>query len=459
MSSNPNRRAKVLITDDAVVVRRLVSDVLSKVPSIEVVGTAANGKIGLQKIDQLRPDLVILDIEMPEMDGIETLVAIRSKYPKLPVIMFSTLTERGATITLEALMRGANDYVTKPANVGSVAAAIERVRDELVPRILALTGISEVNVDPRANVAARTRLLPPRLDRAMQAQMNQARQASLPKSAEVSEALDVRRSDLPSVSTPTSVPKASAAAKRAGRLGLRPEQAPLSRNKGKAESKVPLDTRRSGLAHRVDVVVIAISTGGPNALAELLPQFPTNMPVPILVVQHMPPMFTKLLAERLDMNAAINVVEAKAGDVLTPGKCWIAPGDFHLEVASAASDEKLLTLNSGPKENSCRPAADVLFRSAARVYGANVLAVVMTGMGRDGMRGSRAVLEAGGQVIAQDQASSVVWGMPGAVIESGLTSEIYSLDRLPQEIVQRTTFGRVMREEPRQGSKHGGLGR
>ncbi|MFA5564970.1 MAG: chemotaxis response regulator protein-glutamate methylesterase [Acidimicrobiia bacterium] len=433
MGLHPNRRAKVLITDDAVVVRRLVSDVLAKVPTIDVVGTAANGKIALQKIEQLQPDLVILDIEMPVMDGIETLVAIRGQYPNLPVIMFSTLTERGTAVTLEALMRGANDYVTKPANVGSVTAAIELVRDELVPRILALTGLPDANEPPPVS-PERGRRLSPQVDRAMQAELHRSRRDVISDATTAPPA--------PSRRPPRDSPRASAATNSpnpARRGGVGPTQAAATPREVRA-------ARPQGLANRVDVVTIGISTGGPNALAELLPQLPLNMPVPIVIVQHMPPMFTKLLAERLNANAAIEVVEAKSGDVLQPGKCWIAPGDFHLEVGSTASGSKVLTLNSGPKENSCRPAADVLFRSVAKIYGVNALAVVMTGMGRDGMRGSQAILDAGGQVIAQDQASSVVWGMPGAVVEGGITTEVYSLTNLPNEIMQRVSFGRVMRE-------------
>jgi two-component system chemotaxis response regulator CheB len=378
------RRARVLITDDAVVVRRLVADVLGAVPTIEVVGTAPNGRIALQKIDQLTPDIVILDVEMPDMDGIATLVAIRESHPDLPVVMFSTLTERGAAITLEALMRGANDYVTKPANVGSVAEAMDRVRDELVPRIHALCGLSSEPVAESA--VAATPLAARRLRRTLT--------GPTPSGAEAA----------PATARPV------------------PPSAPPA---------------------RVDLVVIGISTGGPNALARLVPTLPADLPVPVLVVQHMPPMFTRLLAERLDNHAAVQVREAAGGEAIAPGECWIAPGDRHLEVRADAGGHLHLVTHDGPRENSCRPAVDVLFRSAARTTGRHVLGIVMTGMGHDGLRGSEEVLGAGGRVIAQDEATSVVWGMPGAVAQAGMAESLVPLDQIAGEIVRRVSAGRV----------------
>jgi two-component system, chemotaxis family, protein-glutamate methylesterase/glutaminase len=353
---------RVLVADDSVVVRRLVTNVLSSSPGIEVVGSAPNGRIALAKIDQLDPDLVTLDVEMPDMDGIETLIAIRERRPHLPVIMFSTLTERGAVVTLEALMRGANDYVTKPANVGSVNEAMERVRSELVPRVHSLCGF----------VDTATPTQPTR----------------------------------PSVAPPRRVPPA-----------------------------VP---------PRVDAVVIGISTGGPSALAEIVPRLPGELAVPVLIVQHMPPMFTRLLAERLDRSTGLGVAEASGGESASPGTCWIAPGDRHLVVeAGGGGAAAHLRVDDGPRENSCRPAVDVLFRSASATYGPHLLAVVMTGMGQDGLAGCEHVVAAGGQVIVQDEASSVVWGMPGSVARAGLADAVLPLDALPAEIARRVAVGRA----------------
>lgn len=388
MTTEPaGRRARVLITDDAVVVRRLVSDVLGSVPTIDVVGTAPNGRIALQKIPQLSPDIVILDVEMPDMDGIATLVAIREAHPHLPVVMFSTLTERGASITLEALMRGANDYVTKPANVGSVAEAMERVRAELVPRIHALCGIADPDEPARPTVVS---------------------------------PLDARRIR-------------RAVGGTSNRLGATEDP----------RATPPQRTAPLGPPARVDLVVIGVSTGGPNALANLIPSLPGDLPVPVLIVQHMPPMFTRLLAERLDNHSALSVREAAGGEVLAPGQCWIAPGDRHLEVTGDTTSGLRLALHDGPRENSCRPAVDVLFRSAAAAMGRNVLGVVMTGMGHDGLRGSEDLTTAGARVVVQDEASSVVWGMPGAVVGAGLADEVLPLDQIGTAIRRRVATGRV----------------
>lgn len=358
------RKIRVLIVDDAVVVRRLVSDVLTADPAIEVVGTAANGSIGLAKIGQVTPDLVTLDVEMPGMDGITTLRELRKLHPRLPVIMFSTLTERCASTTLDALALGANDYVTKPANVGSVAVAMQRVRDELIPKIKGLC---------------------------------------------------------------------------AAAAGLEP--APSAVVRAPVVMAKPVPSEGASAARRVDVVAIGVSTGGPNALAELLPRLPADFPVPILIVQHMPPLFTKLLADRLSAKAAIGVREATAGDEVAAGSAWLAPGDFHMQIGRAGKAVSI-GLSRGAPENSCRPAVDPLFRSVVDVYGPHVLGVIMTGMGQDGLRGCQAIRAAGGQVIVQDEASSVVWGMPGYVAEAGLAELVLPLELLPTEITRRVRLHR-----------------
>lgn len=357
------KKIRALVVDDAVVVRRMVSDVLAEDPAIEVVGTAANGRIGLQKITQVNPDIVTLDVEMPDMDGLQTLKAIRLTHPTLPVIMFSTLTARGAAETLDALSLGASDYVTKPANVGSVALAQQRIRDELIPKVKALCKHAE---------AAPTA---PAIER--------------PKAVVV----------------PIASVRPAAAAPRP--------------------------------AANVEVVTIGVSTGGPNALAVLLPMLPKAFPVPIVLVQHMPPMFTKLLAERLDSQCNVHVVEAAGGETLEPGCVYIAPGNFHM-VVQRKGTSVVTALNQLPPENSCRPAVDPLFRSVSQVYGAHVLGVVLTGMGQDGLRGAEDIRAAGGQVLAQDEASSVVWGMPGSVAKANLADRILPLQQMAGELIRRT---------------------
>ena len=361
------RKIKVLIVDDAVVVRKIVSDSLSVDPEIEIVGTAANGKIGLSKIEQLQPDCVTLDIEMPEMDGLETLVEIRKKYRDLPVIMFSTLTERGGVKTLEALSLGATDYVTKPANVGSVSIAMQRVREELIPKIKLFCSKAAGIQVPQLAIPAK-KISP-----------------ALPKS-------------------PVTPPK-------------------------------PTEKKR------IDIVAIGVSTGGPNALADLFPLLPGNLPVPIVLTQHMPPYFTRLLADRLTSKSELNIQEGRPNQIIQPGEVWIAPGDYHMEVARVGTSVQLQP-NQNPPENSCRPAVDPMFRSVLKVYGAHTLAVIMTGMGQDGLKGCEEIKQAGGQVIVQDEESSVVWGMPGFVSRAGLADKVLPLKQIAGEIINRLKFGR-----------------
>jgi len=355
-------KIRVLVVDDAVVVRRIVTDVLAADPDLEVAGIAANGKIALAKIPQVNPDVVTLDVEMPEMDGLETLAAIRKIYPRLPVIMFSTLTERGTATTLEALTLGATDYVTKPSNVGSVSAAQQSLREQLVPKIKLFCGKGD--------------------------------------------------------RTPTSAFKPSP-------QPVRPLASPA----------IP--------PSRIDIVAIGISTGGPNALAHVVPQFPADFPVPIVIVQHMPPVFTRLLAERLDSKSALRVCEAQAGQIVQAGRIYLAPGNYHMVVKREGTNIRIET-NQDPPENSCRPAVDVLFRSVVDVYGAGTLGVIMTGMGQDGMRGCERIRDVGGQNVAQDESSSVVWGMPGFIAKSGLANSVVSLDEMASEIMRRVQKSAVL---------------
>ncbi len=364
------RNIKVLVVDDSVVVRKIVTDSISVDPEIDVVGVAANGKIALAKIPQLNPDILTLDIEMPEMDGLETLVEVRKIYPSLPIIMFSTLTERGGAKTLEALSLGATDYVTKPANVGSVSIAMQRVRDELVPKI-------KIFCSEKVGLK-----LPPKA-----------------KPEPVSKAIPIVKKTF----TPRVAPSTST---------------------------------------KIEIVAIGVSTGGPNALADLFPVFPEDFPVPIVIVQHMPPFFTKLLAERLSSKSKLVVEEGIAGQVLQPGKAWIAPGDFHMVLERNGTSIKTKT-NQEPQENSCRPAVDVLFRSVADLFGPKALSVILTGMGQDGLVGCEHIKNAGGRVIVQDENSSVVWGMPGFVAKAGLAEKVLPLNQIGQEIIRIAKIGRA----------------
>ena len=375
---------RVLVVDDSVVVRKIVTDVLSEDPAIEVVGTAVNGRIAVGKLEQLKPDLVTMDIEMPEMNGIEAVRAIRAGaggggagrgHSRVPIIMFSTLTERGASATLDALSAGANDYVTKPANVGSVAQSMESVRQQLIPKIKALTGRPVTTGPVRAAAPAPTPVRPP---------------------------------------------------------------AP-----------------RTGAVKQPAVLVIGSSTGGPEALAKVLPALPASLPVPVLLVQHMPPVFTRQFAQRLDRLCPLTVVEAVDGTPLAPGTVHLAPGDHHLTIRRTGRGLST-ALDQSPPENFCRPAVDPLFRSAVETFDGAVLGVVLTGMGSDGRIGAGRIREAGGAVVVQDQATSVVWGMPGAVATAGFADEVLPLDRVAEAVTRRITGPRVPAAHPATGPSFAG---
>jgi len=347
-------RIRVLVVDDSVVVRRLVSDALSREPAIEVVGVAADGRIAQAKVAQLAPDVITMDVEMPQMDGIEAVRALRAAGHRQPVIMFSTLTERGAIATLDALAAGATDYVTKPSNVGSLRESLDQVVRELVPRILTLA----------------------------------------PRSARSTVGL-VRRPPVSRDGVPTP---------------LAPVPAP----------------------HGVELVVVGSSTGGPEALSRLLVALPV-LPVPVAVVQHMPPVFTRQLAARLDRLGSHTVTEAVDGVALRAGHVYVAPGDHHLEVRRTAG-APVTRLTQAPPVNFCRPAVDVLFSSAVDAVGAGVVAVVLTGMGADGRVGAGHVVAAGGTVLVQDERTSVVWGMPGAVATAGWAHAVLPLDEIAARV-------------------------
>lgn len=348
-------RTRILIVDDSAVMRNLLRSVIATDSRLEVAGTATDGAAALRSIATLAPDLMLLDVEMPGMDGLTTLKKLRELGHRLPVIMCSSSTQRGARVTIEALASGAADYVAKPAGQDSREAATRTLAAQLLPKIDAL--------------ARKVR--------------NQAALAST---------------------------------------------SPLPSQTSAASTATPA------------VVAIGVSTGGPAALEDLLPSLPGYFPLPILIVQHMPELFTALLAERLGKRCTLEVCEAAEGQPLMPGKVYIARGDHHLEVhkSSCAVHVPTLHLTSGPLENHCRPSVDVLFRSLAAVYGGHVLAVVLTGMGYDGLAGCRILRGLGSTVVVQDEATSAVWGMPGAVATAGLAHRVLPLRHIAPEILRLT---------------------
>ena len=362
-------RTRILIVDDSAVMRSLLRAVISSDSTLEVAGTAVDGVSALQAVESLRPDLVMLDVEMPVMDGVATLRELRAREHRVPVIMCSSLTQRGARVTIEALACGASDYVTKPAGQSDREAGIRALARELIPKVKALT--RRLAFEP-------SRFSPPKVGGAM----------------------------------PAATPQPA----------FGPSCAPESPPK---------------------VVAIGVSTGGPAALERVLPVFPGSFPLPILVVQHMPELFTGLLAERMNGHCSLNVREAVEGDSVLPGTIFVARGNWHMEILAGASPLAAATLHltQAPPENHCRPAVDVMFRTAAAVYGGGVVAAVLTGMGSDGLAGSRLLRAAGSTVLAQDQATSAVWGMPGAVATAGLASRVLPLDAIAPEIVRLGTVG------------------
>jgi two-component system chemotaxis response regulator CheB len=359
--STVRRKTRILVVDDSVVIRRFITHALTQEPTFEVVGSAANGVLALQRAAELKPDVITLDIEMPEMDGLTTVRRLREMSCDAYVIMCSTLTSRGASATIDALMMGANDYVTKPSNSGPMDSALTVLRDELIPKIK---------------------------------QFFQEK----------------RRTSVPARPSPP------------GAAGL-PRQVAAPAFLTAMERKV---------------LAIGVSTGGPTALMEIMPMFPATFPLPIVIVQHMPPLFTKLLADRLRAQSSLEVVEATAGMTIKPGRAVIAPGDFHMRLRRSMQDVTIV-LDQAPRENSCRPAVDVLFRSVAEVYSGGVIGVILTGMGQDGLRGVEQLKQKGGYIIAQDQGTSVVWGMPGAIVDAGLADSVVALGAVVPEILRQVS--------------------
>jgi two-component system chemotaxis response regulator CheB len=354
-------KTRILIVDDSVVTRSLLRSVICADTGLEVAGSAADGESALKAIETLRPDLVLLDVEMPVMDGLLTLRELRARGHKMPVIMCSSLTHRGASVTIEALAGGASDYVAKPAGQSGREAAMRTLALDLIPKIHALTHMLTGQPQSQPRFPGAPRMLP--------------------------------TSSIQRIQPISSIPA---------------------------------------------VLAIGVSTGGPAALDVLLPALPDNFPLPVLIVQHMPELFTRLLAERLNGRCRLAVREAAEGDPVRAGTIYIARGNWHMEVLAAASGGSPATLriNQGPPENHCRPAVDVLFRSLAAVYGSSVLAVVLTGMGSDGTAGCRLIRGQGGTVLAQDEATSTVWGMPGAVAHAGLAHKVLPLNAIVPEILR-----------------------
>lgn len=405
MGREGRRPLRVLAADDSTVMRGVLRTVFelhasqgdATLPRMELCGLVRDGLEALEAVQTLAPDVLLLDLEMPRMNVLEVLQKLRMLAPTLPVIMCSAYTAKGARSTLNALSLGAKDYVMKPGQQKDFAAALDTLMEQLLPKIAVLAGWGQVRTEPRELTLAEKRC---------------------------------------------------AALERA-------EAEPTAARNQIAGPKL------------VELVVIGVSTGGPSALEIMLPLLPADFGVPIMIVQHMPVLFTGALAERLDKICRMPVRQARDGAILQAGQILLAPGDSHMEVAHGAGPKRagafnaVVKLHQGPPLNSCKPSVDYLFRSAAAMYGAGTLAVVMTGMGSDGFDGSKAVRAAGGAVLAQDEATSAVWGMPGRVAREGVATSVLALPSLAGALLLRVREGRdvkrILPAEPGREVMHGVL--
>ena len=366
---------RVLVVDDSAVFRRVISQALASLPDVEVVGSVSNGKLALERVRELHPDLLTLDLEMPEMDGLGVLDALLQAGETVPAIVVSALTRQGSRATLRALEKGAFDFITKP-DLGSAEQSREAILQELAPRLRALANRIEVRKILRAKPVA-----PP---------------------------------------TPSVTSK-----------GPVPPRPPIENLDGVAGRM-----NRLAKPGKPEMVLIGVSTGGPSALARLLPALPRDLGVPVLIVQHMPPVFTQSLAESLAGKCAIGVREAVHGEAIQPNTAYLAPGGKQMRLVAGPDAAKVLQITDDPPENNCRPAVDYLFRSVANHFPGRAAAVILTGMGSDGTLGLRLLKRHGCFVIAQDELSCVVYGMPKAAVEAGVTDLVLPIEAIGPRLTQ-----------------------
>jgi len=355
---------RVLVVDDASIFRRVISEALAGLPGVEVAGTASNGKVALERLASLKPDLITLDVEMPEMNGIQTLDAMRSAGVKTSVIMLSSCTVRGGKMTMRALEAGAFDFITKPEG-GSPHENVTRLRDSLRPMVQALERQREIRTILNGGGAKLS----------------------------------------PSATSSPCPPPRPAGIRALGRSGS-------------------------------PIVLIGVSTGGPAALAELVPALPAKLGAPVFIVQHMPPHFTEALAERLQTKSAILIKEAQDGEIAHADCIYLAPGGRHMKLNPGQHGEIVICITDDPPENACRPSVDYLFRSVALHFPGRSIAAILTGMGNDGTEGMRMLKRGGSLTIAQDEASCVVFGMPREAILAGVVDTVVPLGKIAGTIMR-----------------------
>jgi len=340
-----SRKLKALVVDDSVIYRKIISDIIKEIPGVELAGTASNGRDAIILAKNYQPDIITLDVEMPLMSGLEALEELKTKYPAIQVIMISSLTKSGARITIEALQKGALDFVSKPEG-----------RDSL---------------DSRKQIESQIRNI-----------------------------IQGLQAGTKTLSAPT-----------------QPSTEPI-------------------LAKRPEIIAIGISTGGPQALSTLISSLPPLVPVPIVIVQHMPAIFTKALAESLSKKSGKDVIEAAHGGTILANKIYLAPGGKQMRLQkSGVNTWPQIEITNDPPENFCKPSVDYFFRSVAKIYGSNAIGVIMTGMGNDGINGLRLMKRQGAYILAQDEASSVIFGMPGEAIKAGIVDEVVPLEKMASRLI------------------------
>lgn len=363
-------KIKVLIIDDSALVRQVMTEILNSNNAIEVVGTAQDPFDAREKIKKLKPDVLTLDVEMPKMDGITFLANLMRLHP-LPVVMVSTLTEKGADITFEALELGAIDFVSKPKI--DVSTGLNEYASEICEKVITASSVNVSKIsDRRARKTATT-----------------------------------------DSSTVVVAPKLSADAVLEKRC--------VPKTKLKTTDKI---------------IALGASTGGTEAIKEVLMSMPVNSPG-IVISQHIPEAFSKPFAERMDKNSAMTVYEAVDGQQILPGHVYIAPGNRHLIVERSGA-RYICRLNDGPPVNRHKPSVDVMFRSVAQNVGPNAIGIILTGMGADGAKGLKEMLENGATTLVQDEKSSIVWGMPGEAYKMGAAKDQYPLDKIAKELLKRS---------------------
>lgn len=374
---------RILVVDDSTLYRKVIRDSLNELPNVQVVGVANNGRDALERIRQHKPDLVTLDVEMPQLNGLEVLEHLSDMDHDSGVIMLSSLTSRGAIATTKALQLGAFDFVLKPEGK-TLDESVATLKTSLLPRVKAFAD---------------------------------SRRRSVPH---------------PKRSAPAAPPAplfGNSGAARGGKEGLFAKPAETESNSLCFSPTIPPNPNI-----RPEVVAIGVSTGGPAALMEVIPRLPAGLKVPIFIVQHMPPVFTRSLAEALDAKSRVSVVEAENGMRVSPGSVYIAPGGHQMKIKKDGVFAEI-EINDDPPENSSRPSVDYMFRSVAKAYGSRILGVIMTGMGSDGAIGCRDIKRNGGSVITQSEASCVVYGMPRATYEAGLSDAVCELSNISGRIV------------------------